>query len=541
MASQLLMNTTFGGVMDIHHSAVPILMPWAACPSILAWMMLPFASIILYCVYELYFHPLAKYPGPLLAKFTILRATYHAWKEDIHLDMFHCHQKYGPIVRYAPDFVLFDTPSAIKDIYGTKSNTWKHHNFATLSPKSVNLFTAHDKKEHAKRRRLVGPSFSDNNMQRFEKNLIHHCQTLCEQLYPSRERHERTDSWGPAMNMSDWCRYLAFDVISEFLFGITGNLLQSNEWRHMEHSVADHSRRNAVLLWLPILMVGRLDKILYKDAVEGTKKLWQWIQYAVERSAACNATESLFSRLTGAKDKETGTSLTDEQIRSELGVAVVAGMDTTASAISALLFYLSRNKQIYDRLTAEIRGAFGSIDEIRHGKQLKSCTYLHACIEETLRMTPPVGSSTWREVGPGGENVDGHFIPKGCCVGTSIYSIHHNEAYFSKPHEFIPERWLPDSDILATKSACLAFSSGSRSCIGRPLAYSEFQLTVTLLIWTHDFRAVPGTRGKLGGGRMPHQGESPVGRANPNEFQLQERIISVSEGPLLQFRPRKLQ
>jgi hypothetical protein len=46
-------------------------------------------------VYLAFFHPLAKYPGPWIARFTNAYAAYHAWKGDIHLDMWQCHQKYG--------------------------------------------------------------------------------------------------------------------------------------------------------------------------------------------------------------------------------------------------------------------------------------------------------------------------------------------------------------------------------------------------------------------------------------------------------------
>ena len=76
------------------------------------------AGLVLYLVccviYNLYFHPLAKYPGPFLAKFTDLYAGYHAWKGDIHLDMWRCHQVYGDKVRYSPNRVHVNTVTGLK-------------------------------------------------------------------------------------------------------------------------------------------------------------------------------------------------------------------------------------------------------------------------------------------------------------------------------------------------------------------------------------------------------------------------------------------
>jgi hypothetical protein len=65
-------------------------------------------------VYNVFFHPYAKYPGPFLAKFTDLYAGYHAWKGDIHLDMWRCHQLYGDKVRYAPNRLNVNTVTGLK-------------------------------------------------------------------------------------------------------------------------------------------------------------------------------------------------------------------------------------------------------------------------------------------------------------------------------------------------------------------------------------------------------------------------------------------
>lgn len=81
-------------------------------------------------IYRVKYHPLAKYPGPLLAKLTNLYGAYHALRGDLHLDMQQCHEEYGMglskidhtfpidsviggIVRYGPDRVLMDSPNAL--------------------------------------------------------------------------------------------------------------------------------------------------------------------------------------------------------------------------------------------------------------------------------------------------------------------------------------------------------------------------------------------------------------------------------------------
>ncbi len=72
------------------------------------------SQVIGIIVYRLFFHPLARYPGPLLAKITNLYGGYHAWTGDLHIDMLRCHEKYGDHVRYATNRLLVSTQSGLK-------------------------------------------------------------------------------------------------------------------------------------------------------------------------------------------------------------------------------------------------------------------------------------------------------------------------------------------------------------------------------------------------------------------------------------------
>jgi cytochrome P450 len=207
----------------------------------------------------------------------------------------------------------------------------------------------------------------------------------------------------------------------------------------------------------------------------------------------------------------------------------------------ALLFYLSKCRQRYEKAANELRDVFNSVAEVRLGSQLESCKYFAACVKESLRISPPIGSSPWREIGEGGETIDGHFIPEGYTVGTGLYSLHHNAAYFHNPHEFIPERWLnsDESDTTGSntkKSAFNPFSSGPRSCIGESLAYLELLLTIASLLLVYDFRTPERAYDEL----RADLGTQKPGRGNSEEFQLIDRIFGLSKGPMLQFRPRDI-
>jgi cytochrome P450 len=170
------------------------------------------------------------------------------------------------------------------------------------------------------------------------------------------------------------------------------------------------------------------------------------------------------------------------------------------------------------------------------GPTLTSCTYLRACIDETLRLSPPVGTALWREVRAGGALIDGHLIPVGCDVGTPIYSIHHNPAYYPDPFTFLPDRWIVGEGVARAQAAHTPFSIGPRGCIGKGLAMAELGLTMATVLWMLDFRTMPGPDGRLGEGVTGSS--SSRWRHREKELQLHDHVTSAKKGPLLQFRPR---
>ncbi len=216
------------------------------------------------------------------------------------------------------------------------------------------------------------------------------------------------------------------------------------------------------------------------------------------------------------------------------------GSDTTSTVLAAFFFYLSRSPTAYTRATAEIRSHFTSLSDLQNRTKLTSCIYLRACIDESMRMAPPIASTLFREVESGGALVDNHFLPAGYDIGTCIYSIHHNPNYFHDPFVFSPERWLVHEDgsntdsVARAQSAFTPFSIGPRACIGKSFALMELKSVLAQVLYQFDFRIAEGKEGMLGEGWPGAE----WGRHRVKEFQLYDHLTATKKGPVIQFLER---
>ena len=324
---------------------------------------------------------------------------------------------------------------------------------------------------------------------------------------------------------------------------------------------------------MPGLLNFNLDKMFFRPLIQGihqlnalSKSISDW-RVAQSQSST---QKDLFSALLEAKDPDTDRGLTQEELVSEAGLLIIAGTDTTITATTASIFYLLHFPHTLERLQLEVRRTFSHLEEIRIGTKLNSCRYLTACIDESMRFSPSIPSILPREVLPGGIVVDGEWLPEGTDVGVPHYAIHHDERYFPDSFTYKPERWigrdrkndarssistedfeerlaghrgteemgensdeaLENASLTVAQSAFTPFGIGRTSCIGKYLAYQEISLVLARMIWLYDMRSSPGS--STGEGR-PDLG---VGRGRKNEFQLQDRFVSMHEGPLVQFKSR---
>lgn len=291
---------------------------------------------------------------------------------------------------------------------------------------------------------------------------------------------------------------------------------------------------------MPALIRLELDRLMIPKLISETHQFQALSKSQSDwRVAQGNALgeKDLFSALMEARDPETSRGYTNDELVAEAGILIVAGSDTTATSLTATVFYLIHHSAILSRLQAEIYDKFSNVEEIRIGQQLNSCSFLFACIDEAMRLSPAVGALLPREILKGGLIVDGEYFPAGVDIGVPVYSVHHHEAYYPEPFEFKPERWLSETgsaekSVTLARSAFCPFGIGRTACVGKYLAYQEMAIMLARLLWLDDLRLQPGTR--LGEGH-PRLGKDKM---RAKEFQLYDKSVSTHDGPMLQFRSR---
>jgi cytochrome P450 len=251
--------------------------------------------------------------------------------------------------------------------------------------------------------------------------------------------------------------------------------------------------------------------------------------------------QDMFHYLFNAKDPETSQpAYSPVELNAEANLLIIAGADTTSTALCSFFFYISRNPRAYHKLVHEIRDTFKSADEIQGGTKLSSCLYLRACLDEAMRMTPAGPSELIREVLPGGLEVDGKFIPEGALVGIAHWSILHSEEVYGDPSIYRPERWIVDEttgvtadDVALAQSAFQPFSMGSGNCVGQKLAILELLITIGRTLYRMDVRTAP--QSSLGHGAPNLE----WGMRSKDQFQVRDAYISIKDGPLVQFRKKQ--
>ena len=190
----------------------------------------------------------------------------------------------GTHVRMGPNLLSINTNTALKTIYGHKSNVRKA-DFYSAFPANKHTFNVHssiDKTAHARKRRVLSHAFSDSAIKAMEKYVIDKVQTFCRVLPQApfdllSARHSSSTGgeimeWSVTKNMADMCDYLAFDIMGELAFGKSFDMLESPRNRFASTLVGNAAHRHLIVSRIGRLVTAIAMSSLMNDSAAPTSQ-----------------------------------------------------------------------------------------------------------------------------------------------------------------------------------------------------------------------------------------------------------------------------
>jgi cytochrome P450 len=391
--------------------------------------------------YVHFLHPLSSYPGPWICRFTRLWKVYSVYCGHTERDFIALHRKYGPIVRVAPNELSFNSPDAAHDILAPGNGFTKTEFYRVFPPKHApDIFTEIREWKHAAMKRVAVIPYSLASVQKMSPWIEQVQQELIDKIAEKSK-----------CDLGNLLHYFAFDVVGEFAFS------QRYGFVREEKDVGG--------------TIKFIDDIQWYDGIVGQIPEFRHVlresipfQYLISKLSPPQLTQMALGEV--SKRKQTGGnylqpdrrdllgqllegSAKDPSKLSEMDVfsiahgAIGAGADSTASTMQSFFWFVLSDKQVYDKLCNEIRGA--SLSKNVTWTEAQDLSYFQACLLETMRLRPAVGLSIPRYVPKEGARIAGKFFPGGMIASVNGWAVHRTSLYGDRVDEFQPDRWFSDS------------------------------------------------------------------------------------------------
>lgn len=406
------------------------------------------------------------------------------WRQVRAVRSFHTGQELlrdagGPVTRMVlgpkwaiPPIVLVTSPAGIRDVLNRRDALSErcqvHHEVRHLGGDS--LFVLPTDPWRA-RRRALAPVFTPTAVRSYGGYMSEAAQRVADGWQAARE-----------VDLDAECRRLTMRSLGRSVLGLDINERADaiSEPMHIASSyTADRALRPVrAPRWLPTPARRRA-----RAAVATMRRITD------EMLQACRADPDrdapLVHALIRATDPETGRGLSDEDICNDLLIFMLAGHDTTATALTYALWALGHHPEIQDRVAAEVAEL---PDREITPHDVPRLGYTVQVLRESLRLCPPaagVGRLAMSDLA-----VDGYRVEAGTLLAVGIQAIHRDPSLWPDPMVFDPDRFAPERFKAMDRWQFVPFIGGPRSCIGEHFAMLESTLAIATLIRSMRIRSL---------------------------------------------------
>ncbi|HEX8743972.1 MAG TPA: cytochrome P450 [Thermoleophilaceae bacterium] len=345
-----------------------------------------------------------------------------------------------------------------------RDNYVKGVSYDALRVPLPNALLTIDGPEARERRKLLMPLFT-------RRSLVGEVPTMAAAVEALCARWDEFARTGAEFDLYSEMNRLTFDVVGRILVGTElGDDMGRLEDR-LAHASAWVARRTRALVPLPTA-VPTPSNVAYRRAY---RELAAWADGLVAERRATGS-DGAAARLVAARDGD-GRALGDRQLRDELGAFLMAGYQTTASALTWAWHLMSRHPETQERFAAAAGIALEGGPPA--AERLDAIPYVGQLLDEAMRLYPPGWAFTRTPVED--DEICGVRVPAGSIVIVSSYANQHSPRYWDDPETFDPERFAPGRRDAIPPYAYFPFGVGPHACIGKHMAEIESKLALAML------------------------------------------------------------
>lgn len=380
-------------------------------------------------------------------------------------------QRYGDIFKVGgkkgPPFVYVGNPEAVKQIFTADPEQFisGRGNGVLRYLLGDNSLIMLDGESHERQRRLLMPPFHGDRLRTYSQLICNITQEI-------------TDEWtmGNPFVVRPFMQEITLRVILRAVFGLDEGE-RFEQLRRLLNFMLDAlgTPLSSTLLffpslrqdWGPLSPWGRFLRI--KQQVR--QLLYDEIRERREQGDFSRT--DILTLLLSARD-EAGQPMTDEELHDELMTLLVAGHETTASALTWAFYWIHHLPEVHDKLMADLETLGDGFDPM----EMARLPYLSAICSETLRIYP-IAPSTFIRILKSPMEIGGYQFEAGTALMPSIYLIHQREDIYPEPKRFKPERFL---ERQYSPYEYFPFGGSNRRCIGAALAQLEMKLVIATIM-----------------------------------------------------------
>ncbi|KAF4811089.1 Cytochrome P450 monooxygenase lolP1 [Colletotrichum siamense] len=418
-------------------------------------------------------------------------------------------KKYGSISRIGPNHLVTDDPELTRTILavGSKWRRGPWFDAIRIDPRVPNIVSERDIRKHNAMRRRMSAGYAGKDIEGLEDVVD---ERITEFINSIDKNWLSAPGQTRLFDIARRVQFFTIDTITHVCFGKPMGFVESDTDMHnfiatieQQLPIVQHFSvflyLNTVLRWAA--KIPSLRRLVVPSSADKSG-------IGVVMGLSRKVIDDRLSENEAQKHDMLGSfmkrGLTPEQAEMEISISLVAGSDTTATAIRATLLAVISTPTVYQRLVQEIATAEreGRISSPVCNTEAQSLPYLQAVIREGLRRFPPITQLREREAPPEGmELPDGRHIPGGTFVGLNAWGTQLHPVFGDDPHVFRPERWLQESyDDDGAQLAAMAkvqelvFGHGMTRCLGIPIAMMNLNKMFVELFRRYDIQCINSQR-----------------------------------------------